>query len=69
MVRVSATEFQRNFGRYEDRALVEPVTVSRHGRDSVVLISKDAFDRLMSRTPQALLVSELTAEDIARIER
>ena len=69
MVSVTATDFQRNFGQYEDRALVEPVSISRHGREKVVLISKETFDQLNLRAPRAMLVSELSDEDLRNIER
>ncbi len=38
MIRVSAAEFQRNIGRYQDLALTEAVAVTRDGRDVPVLI-------------------------------
>ena len=33
MKKVSAAEFQRNIGRYQDLALREPVAVTRNGRE------------------------------------
>ena len=33
MVKVSAAEFQRNIGRYQDLALTQPVAVTRNGRE------------------------------------
>lgn len=69
MVSVTATEFQRNFGQYEDRALVEPVSITSHGREKVVLISKETFDQLNNRAPKALLVSELSDEDLRNIQQ
>ncbi len=69
MIKVTATEFQRNFGRYEDTALVEPVSITRHGREKVVLISKETFDKLSARTPKAILVSELSDEDLHNIKQ
>lgn len=69
MISITATDFQRNFGHYEDRALVEPVSISRHGREKVVLISKETFDQLKCRAPRALLVSELSDEELRNIEQ
>jgi prevent-host-death family protein len=69
MVKVTATEFQRNFGQYEDKALVEPVSITRHGRERVVLLSKEAFDKLNDRAPKAMLVSELSIDDLRNIEQ
>ena len=39
----TSAEFQRRIGHYQDRALVEPVMVTRNGRERVVLLSADEF--------------------------
>jgi hypothetical protein len=36
---VPAAEFQRDIGTYQDRALAEPVFVTRDGRERTVLLS------------------------------
>lgn len=46
MVTVSSAEFQKNFGRYRDAALREPVSVTSHGRESFVVLSVEEFRRL-----------------------
>jgi PHD/YefM family antitoxin component YafN of YafNO toxin-antitoxin module len=38
MKRVTSAELMRNFGRYSDVALAEPVIVTKNGRDRLVLI-------------------------------
>ncbi len=40
MQSVSAAEFQRNFGRYQDEALNQPLSITRNGRDRLVVLSK-----------------------------
>ena len=40
---VTAGDFQRNSGQYQDRALVEPVIITRNGRERTVLISADEY--------------------------
>ncbi len=64
---VSAADFQRKIGAYQDRALVEPVLVTRNGRERVVLISADEFHRLKSLERQSLHPSELSAKTLAAI--
>jgi prevent-host-death family protein len=49
MIRVSAAEFQRNIGRYQDLALTEPVAVTRNGRERTVMISVEEYRRLTHR--------------------
>ena len=43
-MKVSATEFQQNVGRYQDAAQREPVTITKNGRAHTVLISAEFFD-------------------------
>lgn len=45
---VSTAEFIRNFGRYHDEAQREPIKLTKHGRASVVILSAETFDRLIS---------------------
>ncbi|HVP83419.1 MAG TPA: type II toxin-antitoxin system Phd/YefM family antitoxin [Rhizomicrobium sp.] len=69
MVKVSAAEFQKNFGRYQDVALKEPVTVTRNGRDRTVLLSIEEYDRLKRRDRRVMSLDDFTEEDIAAIEQ
>jgi prevent-host-death family protein len=66
--KVTARELQKNFGRYQDRALVTPVTVTKYGRPSVVIVSAAEYERLKKLDRQALAVSELGERDIAAIK-
>ena len=44
---VSASEFQKNFGRFKEHAHREAVTVTSNGRESVVLISAAEYAALI----------------------
>lgn len=46
-MKVSATEFQQNVGRYQDAALQGPVAISKNGRPHTVLISAAFFEMVM----------------------
>jgi len=46
MTRVSATEFKNNIGAFSDAAMSEPVIITSHQRDRLVLISADEYRRL-----------------------
>ena len=61
----TSAEFQRKIGHYQDRALVEPVMVTRNGRERVVLLSADEFKRLKRRDREALRVEDLTEAELA----
>ena len=68
MLKVSAAEFQRNIGRYQDLALSQPVAVTRNGRDGTVLISNQEYARLKRRDREVLGLDDFTEADIAALE-
>lgn len=68
MIKVSAAEFQRHIGRYQDLALTQAVAVTRNGRERTVLISADEYQRLKHRDRQVLVLDDFTTEDIAALE-
>lgn len=43
---ISTAEFMRHFGRYHDEAQREPITLTKHGRPSVVVLPVDLFEKL-----------------------
>ena len=47
MVRVTATEFAKNFGRYRDEAQREPVAITSHGRTSGYFVSAYEYAELV----------------------
>ncbi|MCV3240160.1 type II toxin-antitoxin system Phd/YefM family antitoxin [Mesorhizobium sp. ZC-5] len=68
-VKVSSADFQRNFGRYQDMALTQPVAITRNGRERTVMISVEEYERLKRRDRQVLSLDDFTDEMIAAIER
>ncbi|MCY3984686.1 MAG: type II toxin-antitoxin system prevent-host-death family antitoxin [Roseovarius sp.] len=46
MTRVTATEFKNNIGAFSDAAMQEPVIITSHQRDRLVLLSADEYKRL-----------------------
>ncbi len=48
MLTITAAEFQKRFGRYREAAIRQPVAVTHHGRDSLVLLSAEEYARLKS---------------------
>ena len=49
MPTVSAAEFQRNFGRYQDEALKQPLSITRNGRERLVVLAVEEYQRLKRR--------------------
>lgn len=66
-MKVSTAEFVRNFGPLSDKALVEPVTITKNGRERLVLLSVEEYERLMRRDRVAIRAGALTEEERAAI--
>jgi prevent-host-death family protein len=69
MITVSSAEFQRNFGMYQDKALAEPVAITRNGRERLVVLSVDEYRRLKRREREVLPVEALSDADLDSIAR
>ncbi len=67
MQRITSREFQRNFGRFQDEAFKSPLSITRNGRDRLVILSADEYERLKRRDRQALAVEELSDAEIEAI--
>ena len=67
MPTVTSAEFQRDFGRYQDLALTEPVTVIRNGRERLVVISAEEYRRLKQRDREVLGLDDFTEADLQAI--
>ncbi len=67
-LRVSSAEFLRSYGRVSETALREPVSITSHGRDRLVLLSAEEYGRLKRQDRQALYPWELSADDLRALE-
>lgn len=65
---VTSAEFQRNLGLYQDRALAQPVTITKNGRERLVLLSVEEYQRLKRRDRRAFRIEDLTDEQLAAVE-
>ncbi|MEX0645228.1 MAG: hypothetical protein WD076_07955 [Parvularculaceae bacterium] len=72
-VKVTATEFSRNFGRYQDRAMEGAVVkVTSHDRLVGGFISPaelERYERLKRRERKSLVVGDLPGDVVGAIER
>lgn len=68
MLKVPASEFQRNIGRYQDLALTEPVAVTRNGRVRTILISADRYAALAG-PPSKEEIAKRLAPHIERLKK
>lgn len=65
---VTSAEFQRNLGLYQDKALAEPVTITKNGRERLVLLSVEEYQRLKRRDRRAFKTEDMTDEQLAAVE-
>lgn len=69
MPAITSAELQKKFGLYREKALKEPVSVTHHGRESLVLLAADEYKRLKALdTRQSLYVQELPPDIAATLE-
>ena len=67
IVTVTAAEFHRNIGMYQDIALTKTVTITKNGRERTVLISAEEYARLKRRDRRVISAGELTDRQIAAL--
>ena len=67
MRRITSREFQRNFGLYQDEALKAPLSITRNGRERLVLLSIEEYTRLKRRDRRAIAVENLSDAEIEAI--
>jgi hypothetical protein len=65
--RVTTAEFIKHYGTLADRPLSEPVTITKNGRDRLVVLSGEEYERLRRRDRQAIKAGALTDDEIALI--
>jgi PHD/YefM family antitoxin component YafN of YafNO toxin-antitoxin module len=66
-MKVSTAELVRNFGVHADKALAEPVTITKNGRDRLVLLSVEEYERLRRRDREVIRPGQLTAGERAAL--
>ncbi|HEY5412857.1 MAG TPA: type II toxin-antitoxin system Phd/YefM family antitoxin [Caulobacteraceae bacterium] len=65
---VSSGDFLKSYGRIVEAALREPVTITSHGRERLVLLSADEYRRLKEKDREALYPWELADADLTALE-
>ncbi len=66
-MRISTADFIKNFGALADQALSEPVRITKHGRDRLVMLSATEDDRLKRRDRRVVRLEDLTDEELELI--
>ena len=60
--KVTASEFQQAFGALSDKARHEPVIITKHGRNSLVVMAVEEWERLKRRDRTVGRTTELPEE-------
>lgn len=68
-LKVTTADFIKNFGQLSDKALTEPLTITKNGRDRLVVISVDEYERLKARDRRVLLAEDVSDEMLAALAR
>ncbi|CAH0152263.1 type II toxin-antitoxin system prevent-host-death family antitoxin [Agrobacterium fabrum] len=65
---ISTAEFMRHFGRYHDEAQKSPITLTKHGRPSVVVVPVELFEKMLgSEDPRISYAAGEMPDELADI--
>jgi Antitoxin Phd_YefM, type II toxin-antitoxin system len=64
IMKVSTADFIKNYGTLADKALTEPLTITKNGRDRFVLVEAAEFARLMRRDRKVKRLVDFTTEEM-----
>ncbi len=67
-MRVSTADFIKNYGALADQALSEPVTITKNGRDRLVVMSAAEYARLKRRDRHVVRAEDFSDEELALVE-
>lgn len=66
-MKVTTADFIKHYGRLADRALTEPLTITKNGHDRLVVLSVEEYERLKRRDRSVIIAGELADADRALI--
>jgi PHD/YefM family antitoxin component YafN of YafNO toxin-antitoxin module len=68
-MKVTTADFIKNYGTLADKALSEPVTITKNGRDRLVMLSAEEYARLKRRDRRVVRLEDFTDEEMALIAK
>ena len=68
-MKISTADFIKNYGTLADKALTEPVIITKNGRDRLVILSADEYARLKRRDRRVVRLEEFSDDEMALIAR
>jgi prevent-host-death family protein len=67
IMRVSTLDFIKHFSALADRAVTGPVTITKYGRDRLVVLAAAEYESLRKRDRQVFQSADLPAQVLERI--
>ncbi len=68
-MKVSTAEFIKNYDMLADKALNEPVVITKNGRDRFVMLSAEEYARLKRRDRRVVRLEDFTDEEMELIAK
>ncbi len=68
-MKITTAEFIKNYGTLADKALSEPVVITKNGRDRLVVLSAEEYARLKRRDRRVVRLEDFTDEEMALIAK
>ena len=65
--RITSVELHNQLGQTIDRARQEPVVVTKHNRDHVVIMSAERYALMLGAVRKARLTGSLTPQEVALV--
>jgi antitoxin StbD len=69
MSSAAASDVQKNFGLWHDKALQEPVQITKYGRETVYMVSAETFHELWACYRRAGSTRDLSSSDMALLNQ
>jgi antitoxin StbD len=69
MARVTSTALQKQFGKWAEKAITEPVAIERHGRESLYLISAERYQAMRRLEHRSFGAEDVSDELLKLIEK
>jgi PHD/YefM family antitoxin component YafN of YafNO toxin-antitoxin module len=66
-MKISTAEFIKNYGTLADKALFEPVIITKNGRDRLVVLSAEEYARLKRRDRRVVRLEDFTDDEMKLI--
>jgi PHD/YefM family antitoxin component YafN of YafNO toxin-antitoxin module len=68
-MKISNADFVKNYRAIADKAQSEPIVITEDGRDRLVVLSADEYERLKRRDRRVVKLEDFTEEEMALIAR